>query len=234
MTVLMFLAIVQIFGMFAVGWLARHLKYIGEDEINRWSRFVIDFLFPLLVFHSIVRHFEPDRLSELWPLPFIGLGMMVFGGLCGFVLRRGLKSSDVNLTKTFHHFCAVNNYVFLPIIIIQSIWGEPALAKFFFFNLGSTIGYWTIGVGLLGGEANVKKAIKNILSPTLVALFLALLLSMTGLSRFVPEVLLKISGSAGAIAVPLILILIGASMYPFPALHHKRDLAYLSLVRLAF
>jgi len=231
MTTIIIMAIAQIFGMFAVGWLARHLKYIGEGEINRWSHFVIDFLFPLLVFNSIVKNFEADRLSELWALPVLGLGMMTFGALCGFVLKRGLKSSDLNFIKTFHHFCAINNYGFLPLIIVLNMWGEAALAKLFFFNLGSNIAYWTIGVGLLG-ESNIKKALKNILTPSLVALFFALVLSITGLNHFVPEILLNICGSAGSASIPIMLILIGASMYPFPAIRDKRDLTYLTFVRL--
>ena len=71
---LIVIAIVQIFGTFVVGWVARHLGYIREEELNRWSRFAIDFLMPALVFHSIVTSFESERLGELWTLPLVGFG----------------------------------------------------------------------------------------------------------------------------------------------------------------
>lgn len=83
MTFLIIKAILQIFGMFAVGWIARYLKYIKEDEIPRYSAFVIDILFPILIFHSIVGNLRADELSLLWALPFLGFGIILFGAIAG-------------------------------------------------------------------------------------------------------------------------------------------------------
>jgi len=224
-------AILQIFGTFFVGWLARRLGYICEEELNRWSRFVVDFLLPLLVFHSVLRGFEPARLPELWPLPVVGLGMILVGALAGLLLRRALTGCSADLIKTFHHFCAVNNYGFLPIIIVQNTMGADKLALLFFFNLGSSIGYWTVGVGILGG-VEARSALRNLLSPNLVALFLALALRFTGVDAHLPRVVVNISGSVGAAAVPCILILIGAALYPVPRFLRPGILAYLTMARL--
>lgn len=231
MTDKIILAILQIFGVFFVGWGARHLRYINEMEINRWSRVAIDILMPLLVFHSIVTGFKADRLGTLWPLPILGLGIIVFGALCGIALRRGMWSKDENLRKTFHHFCAINNYGYLPIIIVQSLWGTEGVARLFFLNLGSSIGYWTIGVGVLG-DSGVLKRLKKILTPNLITLAVALGLCLLGWNRHVPTLVLDISERVGSAAVPLILLLIGASLYPLPSIRHKRDLIYLTAVRL--
>ena len=231
MTVKIILAILQIFGIFLVGWFARHKDYIHEEELTRWSRFILDILFPLFVFNTIVKNFESDRLSELWPLPLIGLGIILIGTVLGYFFRLGLKNKKPDFVKTFHHFCAVNNFGFLPIIIVYNLWGEIALARLFFFNLGSSIGFWTIGVALLG-NSKLHKSYKSIITPTVVALFLALLLSITELNTYIPDIVLKISSTVGAAAIPCMLILIGASLYPFPVMKDKRDLAYLSLLRL--
>ncbi len=117
-------AIAEISGVLAVGWLARLTGHVREDDVNRWSRFVLDFLFPALVFHRIITGFDPSRLAEVWPLPVLGLGVIAFGALAGFGLRYGLKSRDADVRKTFHHFCAVNNYGYLPIIIVGNLWGD--------------------------------------------------------------------------------------------------------------
>ncbi|MFW6154524.1 MAG: AEC family transporter [Planctomycetota bacterium] len=226
-----YLAIAEIFGVFAIGWLGRRMGYLGEPDLQRWSRFVIDFLFPMLIFSTICSHFEADRFGQLWPLPAVGLGMMLAGGLLGFILRRGLWRGDRDLQRTFHHFCAVNNYGFLPIIIVGRLWGDEALANLFFLNLGSNIGYWTVGVTLLG-ELRWGAALRRLLSPPLIALSLALVLSLTGAREALPSVVLAISGRAGAAAVPCMLLMVGASLYPLPSLADKRDLAYLTAVRL--
>jgi malate permease and related proteins len=232
MTTPIILGICEIFGIFAIGWYARHRGYIREEELGRWSGLVIDFFMPMLIFHSVVSGFETDRLGELWPLPAIGFGMMAVGGLLGFFLRKGLKSKDPGVVRTFHHFCAINNYSFLPILLVQNLWGSSAaLARLFFLNLGSTLGFWTIGIALLGG-GEIRRTLKNIFSVNLAALFAALLISALGWQDHVPVIAMKITGSLGAVAVPMILVLIGATLYPFPSFPEKRDLAYLSLVRL--
>jgi len=225
------LAILEIFGVFGLGYYARHLGYINETDLNRWSRLVIDFLFPLLAFATIVRGFQAERFAELVPLPLIAFGLMAFGSVCGYLFRQFLKTDDPDVRKTFHHFCAINNYSFLPIIIIQNLWGEEALANLFFFTIGSSIGYWTIGVALLGNPHPLE-TLKKIVSPNLVAVFLALALVLTGWRDHLPNLVLNISARAGAAAVPTMLILIGATLYPFPSMKNKRDLAWLVLVRL--
>ncbi len=228
---LIIMAILQIFGVLFIGWLARYKNYIHENEINRWSRFVIDFLFPLFTFNYIANEFESNRFGELWPLPFIGFGLMAFGAMAGYFLKKGVRNKDSSFVKTFHHFCAVNNYGFLPIIIVGSILGEKAIARLLFLNLGSSIGYWTIGVALLG-EPDIKKTIKKILTPNLIAIFIALFFALSGLNIYIPTLVFKISKFTGAAAIPCMLILAGATIYPFPALTDKIDVMYLCLVRL--
>jgi len=231
MSIEIVLAVLEIFGACSVGWLARRLGYIEEKDISRWSHVVIDFFFPLLTFHAVVTGFEVERIGELWPLPFLGLGIIAFGALCGIGFRAGVRSSNLDVRKTFHHLCAINNYGFLPLIIVKNLWGIQGLARLFFMNLGSSIGYWTIGVGLLGGSG-IRQRARNILSPPLVALLLALVLCFTGLHRHVPEILLRVSGLVGSAAVPCMLILIGASVYPLPSMENKPALGYMAIVRL--
>ena len=230
MTYEIILAIAQIFGVCSIGWLAARLGYINEHDVGRWSRLLIDFLFPMLVFASIVRGFDATRFGELWSLPALGLGIILLGALCGIPLRATVKSRDPDIRNTFHHFCAANNYGFIPVVIIQNLWGAAGMANLFVLNVGSTIGYWTLGVALLG--ADVRTAARNIVSPTLVALALALLISLGGASHRVPEVLMRVFESAGSIAVPAMLMLGGASLYPLPKLTDRRDLIWLTINRL--
>lgn len=226
-------AIFQIFIIFGIGWFARHLNYLREEDLSRWSSLVIDFLLPCLIFFSISKNLDTSRLGTLWPLPILGFGMMAFGALLGFGLKSGLVSLDPNLKKTFHHFCAINNYGFLPLIMIKNLWGEQALAELFLLNFGSTIGYWTIGVAILG-ESNLKKTLRNIFSPSLFALLLAFSFSLLGVTQKIPPLFFSICHSLGSASVPLILLLIGATLYRIPFGENKRDIVYLTLIRLIF
>lgn len=224
------LAIMKIFGMFLIGWLARRRGYIDRGDLDRMSRLVVDILMPMLIFASILQHFEVSRIPELWPLPLIGFGQMAVGGLLGAVLRAGMQDRDPDARRTFHHFCAVNNFGFLPLIIAENLWGGEGLARVFFLNLGSNIGYWTIGIGLLGGD--LRSAARNMFSPMLLTLLTSLGLAVAGGGAWVPGLIVDTAGLAGQAAVPLMLIVIGASLSAEGLRDHPRDMVYLTVVRL--
>ena len=224
-------AIIEMFCMFCVGALAMRLKFIEKDDLSKLGRLVIDIMFPMLAFSSITSTFDPSQLNELWMLPVFGFGLMFSGGLLGFVFRYGMRNRSDERAITFHHFCAINNYVFLPLIILQSLWGDKYIALLLIMNIGSTLGFWTVGVGILSGGC-IRRTLKNVFSINLFAVALALTFCFFNIP--VPELAAKVFSKIGGAAVPLMLIVIGAAICN--SAHHllknKWDIIYLSLVRL--
>jgi malate permease and related proteins len=222
-------AIIEIFTIFAIGAYVRHRGMLEEQDLTKLSKLVVDILFPMLVFSSITKNLDPNKLNELWIMPLAGFGLMACGALLGIVLKKGLKNRSPERVATFHHYCAINNYVFLPIIILSNLWGKEYLPLLFIMNIGSTIGFWTIGVALLGG--NFKSAVKNIFSINLVAIIAAIAIVLIGIP--VPPIVINICTKLGSAAVPLMLLLIGAAIYGAPHLFKNRwDVTYLTIVRL--
>jgi len=224
-------AIIEMFCMFSVGALAMRLKFIEKDDLSKLGRLVIDIMFPMLAFSSITSKFDPSQLNELWLLPVFGFALMFSGGILGFAFRYGMRNRANERMITFHHFCAINNYVFLPLIILQSLWGDKYVALLLIMNIGSTLGFWTVGVGILSGGC-IKRTFKNIFSINLLAVVLAL--SFCFLHIPVPKLAATVFSKIGGAAVPLMLIIIGAAIWN--SAHHllknKWDIVYLSLVRL--
>ncbi|MBN1756822.1 MAG: AEC family transporter [Chitinispirillaceae bacterium] len=231
MTLQIILAIAEIFGLFMIGAIARKLGYITDSEITRWSCLVMDFLMPPFMFVSIVKGFNADRLQELWVLPAVGIGMVLFFTLAGYFLRFGLRSDDPDMRRTFLHLCAVNNSTFLPTIILRNLWGEALLSNLFLLYLGGAVGVWSFGVGMLGG-ASFKQTLRNILTPTLIAIFCAVAVAATGTREFLPGLLMNILGRVGSIAVPLMLILTGASLAHRGIVRFTWQNLYIAVVRI--
>jgi predicted permease len=230
MAIAILAALGEIGGLIVIGWIARKMRYLNRSEVDRASIFAIDFLMPLLIFSSIIKGFDISAVNTLWPLPVLGFGIVAGGVLVGLGLRYGLAARSADIRRTFVFFCGINNYGYLPIIIVNNIWGTPTmLAQLFLLNLGSTIGVWTIGVNMLGG-ANLKKCLKNLFAPSLVALIAALSLKFGQVS--VPKVIVDITSSAGAAATPLIVILMGASLLDISIKTGWRDMLYSSAIRL--
>ncbi len=222
-------AIIEIFTIFAIGGYVRHKKILEEEDLTRLSKLVVDILFPLMAFASITKNLNPDKLNELWIMPLAGFCIIALGAFLGIFLKKGLKNKSPERVATFHHYCSMNNYIFLPIIILNNLWGEEYIPLLFIMTIGSTIGLWTIGVGLLGGS--VKEAVKNVFSINLLTVIIAIAFVLLKIP--VPAIVTSISTKVGSAAVPLMLILIGAAIYGAPHLFKNRwDIFYLTLVRL--
>lgn len=226
------LSIAEIFGLLSIGAAGRYLRYLEERDIDRWSRLVLDFLYPAFIFSSITAGFQTGRRHELWVLPLIGLGIAMGGALLGLGLRYGLRTKDKDMERTFLYFCAVNNYGFLPVVIVQNLWGgQVMLANLFFLTLGSTIATWTVGVGVLG-STSVKQMGRNLLTPTLLATVVAIVMSWFGWNRHIPHVVSHILVSAGSASVPMMLVLSGASMFKPAVWRITWQVGYVTFVRL--
>lgn len=224
-------AILFICGMFGIGLIIRRCGYLDDGDITKISRLVIDVLFPMLIFNTVSSHLNYQVFTEVWALPLIGFSLVAIGAILGWGLQRRGLGEDQNIRKTFVHMCAVNNFGFIPIILVQKLWGDAALAQLFFLHLGSNIGLWTIGVGVLGQEG-LKGRLKAIFSPVLISIILALMTGLLGGRPYLPSLFIKIISEGGSVAVPLMLILIGASYYHTHLFKFKMELVYISLVRL--
>lgn len=231
MITIIFFAIVEIFGFFTIGVIARITGYIKEQSINEWSIFAIDFLYPFLIFDSISQNLHKDQLFALWPLPLIGFFFVLAGFVAGIALQFGLFSRDKDIKKTFVHFCAINNSSYLPIVIVQKIWGGAAVADLFLLNIGTTLGLWTIGIMILQ-EGKILKNFKNLFSGNLITVLVSIVIAITGLNFYIPAVFMNICNKAGVIAVPLILTLTGATLANPKSFRLNWHVIYITLARL--
>ena len=226
-------AIAQMFGLFAVGWLIRRVGYAGREDFDRLSRIALDFFFPALIFSSLVRDLDLTRLRELWTLPLLGFGMMALGAACGWLLKRGLEHRDPDTEKSFLHICAINNYGFLPIFIIENSRPGELLALFFLFHLGSTIGFWTIGVLTLGAGGDWRTTLRRLITPSLLTIPVALAAASVDAKSWLPLWLQQVIAKTGALSVPLMIMIIGATVRGAFERGKWRDIAYLSVIRIA-
>ena len=227
-----FCSIFQTFLMFGLGVIAIRTGMIRKENLGGLTRLALDVFFPFLTFSTILRNFTPEKMHDLWIMPTIGFGMMAAGGLAGFLFRMKMFHSTPERRASIHHICAINNYIFLPLIVLDKLWGAHHLALLLMMNVGSTIGFWTIGILTFGGSGSLKQSVKNIFSVNLAAIVLAVIMAWFHIP--VPSFLSGMADMAGGMAVPFMLILTGAALW-FQAdklFRDKLDALYITAVRL--
>ena len=225
------LGIVKTFCFFGLGALALRLKIFDKQESAHFSRFVINVMTPFLTFYSVVRNFTRQDGAVFWQLPLLGFGIMFFGMLCGYGLQFGMKEKTPRRMATFVHLAAVNNYLFLPLILLDSLYGMKAVGYLFLMSVGSTVGFWTCGIFALAG-ADWKLALKNLCSTNMAAVAAAIAFVLLGLQ--VPAPVLDLFYDIGKGSVPLTLMLTGSAIFSVGVrlMAFRYDAVYTVLVRL--
>ena len=225
------LAVAETFGFFFIGVLAVMRKMVTRESLPGFSRFAINVLTPFLVFSSVAGKFSREDLCTAWIYPAAGFLMIALHALFGYMLLPFFTSRKPERRATFLHMAAMNNYVYLPIIIIGHLWPGKAVAALLLWSVGSTLGQWTIGIGVMAVN-DVKKLCKNLLSPNTFAVLLGIAALL--LPWRIPAAVMNFCGRIGDLAIPLCLILIGSSLW----LSRKGwgncpgELAYTTVVRL--
>ena len=230
-----FLAIVEMCALFAVGGGALKIGYIGRDDIERWSRFTFNVFTPCLSFAAITGNIGRAELKSLWIMPVAGFAFMAAGALLGMAFLPLLRRRTPERKATFVHLCAINNYIFLPLIVAENLFGFGRhTALLMVSNVGSTVGLWTIGVVTLTGvrKDTLRDTAKQILSVNVVAVALAVAAVLFSLP--VPTPAAKLVRTLGSLAVPLTLILTGAALFRDArgVFRHPADACLVAVTRL--
>ncbi len=228
-----FLAILETFIMFGIGAWLFHRKWLTEEASKSLSKVVLDVFFPFLTFATITSQFKKEDFSELWIMPVAGFLLMFFSFFLGWCFKYGIRCKTKERLGTFHHLCAVNNYVFLPIIVLENIYPDSRhVALLLIMNVGSTVGLWTVGIIAFQGEIKFKKVLQVMYSVNVVTVVIALIWLFSPTP--IPALLKSVSVKLGNMAVPMMLIIIGGALYRCAGkmFEHKFDIIYLSVIRL--
>lgn len=203
-------AVLETFAFFGIGAFLVVKKMLDKDSIKGMSGFAIHVLTPFLIFSSVTNNFTKEDLTTAWIYPVLGFSMMVLHCIFGYLFLPVLRHDSPVRKATFLHMAVVNNYLYLPLIVIEYIWGGKTTAALLLCSIGSTFGQWTIGIAVMAGN-DMKKMFSNLISSNSIAVVAAVLYLLQPF-RF-PVQISNFLGKTGSLAIPLSMIFIGGSIY---------------------
>lgn len=213
-----FYQIISIFLLMSAGWVLRRRKLVDDLFTRRLSTVLFNVFYPCLILSAILSRFTLHTLVANWTLPAGVFLIKLIGWLIGGLSLRLWHGSDPATNRTFHFTCAVNNYSFLPIMLVQPLWGDEAVAFVAFGSLGAEIFVWTLGIRTLAGHQPGSR-LKHLLSMPMLALAAAfLLLAGKALIPLTPPTALQDTGAmlwrtlktAGQATIPVSALICGA------------------------
>ncbi len=219
-----FLKIAAMFLVIVAGWLARRRGFLAADFTATLSRLVVDVAFPALVFTQMLRTVDAAALRDGWIGPVL-CGMVILIAYLAGLLLSPLFSGKTQ-RNTFIFLVAIPNWVFLPLPIVQALYGDTGVRTVLLSNAGAQLVLWSFGVWILHGA--MRQAAKNLLTnvglwATAAGIIVALLFPAARnletidpvsapLGMMLPGALVQALAMVGSLTIPLSLLAIGAQL----------------------
>jgi predicted permease len=205
-------SVLVLLGIGFVGfWISRR-GIIPENVLGLLSRLAIDIALPCMVFASIIVNFSPARYPDWWQLP------LWWGLFAAIALVLTLATMFVSKKETRGEF-ALNlffqNGLFMPLIIISGVFriDSPYIPQLYIFNIFHPVLFFSTYQLFFRKKGPVKVPWHRIFNPVLIATVLGVVVQLFDGGQFLPDFVKSILQILGGMALPLIMIILGGSLY---------------------
>lgn len=203
--------VLPVFALVAAGAGARRLGWLRPEADDSVLRLVVNLLYPCLILDHALGNPALREPGNLLAAPALGFLTMGGGILLARVFARRAGLAEGAGLRTFAFGTGINNYGYLAIPLVEALFGREALGVLFVFNVGVEIAIWTVGILMLSG-VSLREGWRKVVNAPVCALGAAVLLNLTGADTWVPEAARQAMRMAAGCAVPLGLLVVGATL----------------------
>jgi len=202
--------ILPVFAVMAIGAALRRVGWLNAEADTSLLKLVVNLLYPALIFENVHANAALRAAGNLVWAPLVGF-VTIAGGIavCYYAARvLGLGGAG---QRTFAFTTGIYNYAYITVPLMAALFGRESLGVLFAHNVGVEAAIWTVGVLVLAGHS-LREGWRQLYSPPVLALVLAVGVNLAGFGGHLPEVGLGVIRTLAACAIPLGLLLSGATM----------------------
>ena len=207
------LASVPIFLIVAVGYVTRICSLVTEESEQSIMRLTVNVLVPCFIVSRVPGNEALQKSEVVFAALGAGIAITIIGLIIAKALGHSLKIAPDGV-NTFCVSSAIQNYGFIPIPLIEALFPKEHAIEttgvLFVHNLGVELVMWTVVIILLSGS--MQGAWRRLINGPTIAILLGLLLNATGLHQQIPAFVVDAVSRIGACAIPIGLILCGATL----------------------
>jgi predicted permease len=209
----LFLTVLPVFMMIAIGAGIRRLGLVTEAGESSLFNVVVKVTFPCLIFDSVAANSAVHSPANLLLPPFLGFSLTLLSMVVGWHVAKGLGLTIGHGLRTFALAVGLTNYGYLPLPIVDAMFGPDTRAVLLIHNVGVEAALWTGGILVVTGLSPLQ-GWRKVINPPAIALVVALVANLAGLTPFVPGVVMKLVHALALCAIPLGLLMTGVSIEP--------------------
>jgi len=215
-------AVAPVFIVILAGFAIRRAGWLTADADTSLMRLVVNLLFPCLILDNILGNPAVEQLGNVILAPVAGALTTLLGfGLC-WVAAPLFGMREPRARRTFAFTVGLYNYGYIALPLIEKLFPQPTVGILLVHNIGVETALWTAGLALIsggtaGGTAETAgggtSRWRRVLNVPTIAILTALTLHFLGARWWMPGVVLSAVHGIGAAAIPMGLLLTGATFY---------------------
>ncbi len=203
-----------VFALVAAGGAVRRLGWFTPAADESVLRLVVNLLYPCLILDHAMGNQALRDMGNLVYAPILGFVTMAGGILLARAVAVRAGFTEGTGLRTFAFGTGINNYGYFAIPVVEALFGREALGVLFVFNVGVEAAIWTVGILMLSG-VSLRDGWRRLLNPPMCALIAAIAINLLGADDPMPEPLRQALRMAAACAVPLGLLVVGATLFDY-------------------
>ena len=203
-------AVAPVFLIVGAGYVMRRVEWLTAEADASLLRIVVNLLFPCLILDTILGNDALTQTGNLVLAPVVGFGTIALGFGVAWLAAPLFGLRDEKARRTFAFTTGLYNYGYISLPLVQKLFDQRTTAVLFLHNVGVETALWSVGLLLLSGRSP-EHPIRRILNPPVIAIAAAVSLHFAGGSAWLPAWVLNAVHSVGAAAIPMGIILTGAT-----------------------
>lgn len=206
--------ILPVFALIGIGAALRRARWLNAEADESLLKTVVNFLYPCLIFDSVMGNDALRDPGNLVLAPLVGFATMSAGIAVAYFAGKALGLKMGKGLRTFAFAVGIYNYGYIPIPLMTGLFGPGSVGVLLVHNVGCEAAIWTVGILVLAGVP-LREGWRKLLNPPVVALLAAVVINTLGLGSRLPAVLVEVIRLSAACAIPLGLMLIGATLVEY-------------------
>ncbi|MFC1861023.1 AEC family transporter [Chloroflexota bacterium] len=226
-----FQSVVALLGIGVLGFWIIKRGILPENVLGFLSKLAIDIALPSVVFANVILEFSPSEFPGWWQLP---LWWLFFSAVALCITLITMFISQKSTRSEFAVSLFFQNGIFFPLIVLNGLFGAGApyisqLFIFIVFHPPMFFGTSRLFFRRKDEDAKGKINLNRILNPVLIATFTAVIIRLLGVETYLPEFFVSIFKILGGMTLPLLMIILGGSLYM--DFQHKGRIYYAEIVK---
>ncbi len=213
----LFSAVAPVFLVIAAGYAIRRVGWLSAEADASLMRVIVNLLYPCLILDTILGNPALGNAGNVLLAPLVGCSAVLAGYAASYFCAPLFGIQEERQKRTFAFTVGIFNYGYVPLPLIPKLFPQAApqtTAVLFLHNVGVEAALWSAGIMLLAGARRVasgKSRWTQIFNVPVIAILCAVVLHFLGARQWLPGIALSAIHNIGVAAIPLGLILTGAT-----------------------